>query len=89
MSDEAQKAPSAELEPPRPTLPVVDVRQGMFGAHGSGDTSGYGGLVQPVVMPGPSARPYGGWFDEVVDILAEILDGSGTGFANASFATGE
>ncbi|WP_129337621.1 NADH-quinone oxidoreductase subunit C [Cellulomonas endophytica] len=65
---------------PRTPLDVVDVRRGMFGAHGSGDTSGYGGLVVPVVLPGPSARPYGGWFDEAVDVLAELLEESGTGF---------
>ncbi len=64
-------------------IPVIDVRQGMFGVHGSGDTSGYGGLVVPVALPGPSDRPYGGWFDEVVDILAEMLDESGTTFAAA------
>ncbi len=66
-----------------PTLEVIDVRHGMFGVHGTGDTSGYGGLVAPVAMPGPSERPYGGWFDEVVDVLTEVLDESGTGFANA------
>jgi NADH-quinone oxidoreductase subunit C len=65
------------------TIPVIDVRHGMFGVHGSGDTSGYGGLVAAVALPGPSERPYGGWFDEVVDILAEVLDESGTGYASA------
>ena len=48
---------------------VVGVRHGMFGAQGSGDTSGYGGLVRPVAMPGGTARPYGGWFDELADTL--------------------
>ncbi|ASR55357.1 NADH-quinone oxidoreductase subunit C [Cellulomonas sp. PSBB021] len=67
----------------RTPLDVVDVRHGLFGAHGPGDTSGFGGLVTTVLLPGPSERPYGGWFDEVVDILAELLDASGTGFANA------
>ncbi len=62
---------------------VVDVRLGMFGVKGSGDTSGFGGLVAPVAMPGPSPRPYGGWFDEVVDVLAELLEESGTGYDNA------
>ncbi|GHS85592.1 NADH-quinone oxidoreductase subunit C [Actinomycetota bacterium] len=61
-------------------LEIVDVREGMFGVQGSGDTSGYGGLVTTVALPGPSERPYGGWFDEVVDILTEVLDESGTGF---------
>lgn len=42
---------------------------GMFGASGSGDTSGFGGLVrQPGTLPG-SPRPYGGFFDEVADAL--------------------
>jgi NADH-quinone oxidoreductase subunit C len=43
--------------------------QGMFGAHGSGDTSGFGGLVRTVQSPGSSERPYGGYFDEVADDL--------------------
>jgi len=67
----------------RPLLDVVDVRRGMFGASGTGDTSGYGGLVTAIALPGPSERPYGGWFDEVVDILIEVLDESGTTFAAA------
>ena len=48
-------------------LDVIGVRQGSFNIAGSGDTSGFGGLVSPIVMPGPSERPYGGWFDEVAD----------------------
>lgn len=56
---------------------VVNVRQGMFGVHGSGDTSGFGGLTRPVVLPKSSERPYGGWFDEVVDVLIELLTDDG------------
>ncbi len=56
---------------------VVDVRQGMFGVQGSGDTSGYGGLVRPVAMPGGTERPYGGWFDQVADSLETGLAGAG------------
>jgi NADH-quinone oxidoreductase subunit C len=52
---------------------VVGVRRGMFGPEGSGDTSGYGRLVREVAMPGSSPRPYGGYFDEVVDTLAAAL----------------
>ncbi len=55
------------------SLEVIAVREGMFGVQGSGDTSGYGGLRRPVVMPGASPRPYGGWFDEVADRLADGL----------------
>jgi NADH-quinone oxidoreductase subunit C len=49
------------------------VRRGMFGINGSGDTSGYGRLVRPVALSGSSERPYGGYFDEVVDRLTEVL----------------
>ena len=48
---------------------VVGVRHGMFGAGDTGDTSGYGGLVRPVALPGATPRPYGGWFDDVADQL--------------------
>ncbi len=74
-----QNVPAGRVLP----LEVVDVRHGLFGVEGSGDTSGYGGLVVPVALPGASARPYGGWFDEIVDVLAELLDASGTGFTRA------
>ena len=52
---------------------VIGVRRGMFGINGSGDTSGYGRLVRPITLPGSTPRPYGGYFDEVVDLLAEVL----------------
>ena len=52
---------------------TVDVRRGMFGAQGTGDTSGYGGLVRPVQLPGGSSRPYGGYFDEVADSLERAV----------------
>ncbi|HYJ70269.1 MAG TPA: NADH-quinone oxidoreductase subunit C [Nocardioidaceae bacterium] len=55
-------------------LDIVDVREGMFGAEGTGDTSGYGRLNRPIAMPGPSARPYGGWYDEVADRLDAGLE---------------
>ena len=44
-------------------------QHGMFGTSGTGDTSGYGGLVRTVVNPGSSERPYGSYFDEVADDL--------------------
>ncbi|GAT03424.1 NADH-quinone oxidoreductase subunit C [Mycolicibacterium fortuitum] len=55
------------------TPEVIGTRRGMFGASGTGDTSGYGRLVRTVELPGSSPRPYGQYFDEVVDRLAEIL----------------
>ena len=80
-SEAAHEAGSQNLavEPgSRRQMEVIGVRTGMFGVSGTGDTSGYGGLVRTVAMPGPSARPYGGWFDEVVDILVEVLEEGGT-----------
>lgn len=52
---------------------VIGQRRGMFGVKGSGDTSGYGRLVRNVALPGGSPRPYGGYFDDVVDALATVL----------------
>jgi NADH-quinone oxidoreductase subunit C len=48
---------------------VFHVREGAFGGSGSGDTSGFGGLVELMHMPEASVRPYGGWFDEIADEL--------------------
>ncbi|HNV15438.1 MAG TPA: NADH-quinone oxidoreductase subunit C, partial [Dermatophilaceae bacterium] len=53
---------------------VIRERHGMFGATAGQDTTGYGGLTVPVVLPGGSERPYGGWFDACVDDLARALD---------------
>jgi NADH-quinone oxidoreductase subunit C len=55
------------------SVEVIGVRTGMFGAAGSGDTSGYGGLQTPVLAPAPSARPFGGYFDEIADLLGARL----------------
>ncbi|MDI3315456.1 MAG: NADH-quinone oxidoreductase subunit C [Mycobacterium sp.] len=62
---------------------VIDVRRGMFGVTDSGDTSGYGRLIRQVALPGSSPRPYGGYFDEVVDLLAQALKQCGVEFADA------
>jgi NADH-quinone oxidoreductase subunit C len=56
---------------------VIGVRRGMFGADNGGDTSGYGGLVRTVRLPGPSSRPYGGVFDEIADELEGALEEQG------------
>jgi NADH-quinone oxidoreductase subunit C len=61
-----------------PTADVVTTRHGMFGPGGTGDTSGFGGLVRSVAMPAPAPRPYGGWFDEAADTLAKALHEAGT-----------
>ena len=69
--------PAVEQSPenvaPSQGVRAVGERRGMFGVRGSGDTSGYGGLVKPTIFPGASQRPFGGWFDEVTDALEERL----------------
>jgi NADH-quinone oxidoreductase subunit C len=67
-----------ETGAPGTRVEVVEVRRGMFGVRGTGDTSGYGGLRRPVVMPGAGEAgstqgPYGGYLDEVSDHLAAAL----------------
>jgi NADH-quinone oxidoreductase subunit C len=56
---------------------TTHVRQGadMFGAAAGGDTSGFGGLVRQAPHEASTPRPYGSWFDEAVDALAEAYPG--------------
>jgi NADH-quinone oxidoreductase subunit C len=70
-------------EAPGAGVEQVEVRRGMFGAHGSGDTSGYGGLVRRVQLPGGSERPYGDWFDAAADELGQALEPTGYTFDDA------
>src|ERR1700710_2405685 len=69
------------LEPTgaRPAEPVVtrSKRQGMCGVHGTGDTSGYGGVRLPAFAPAPAERPYGGWFDEFADEFYAAMSDKG------------
>ena len=52
-------------------------RHGMFGAAGSGDTSGFGGLVVRPAASTSTPRPYGGYLDEVADALERAFPGFG------------
>lgn len=58
-------------------LDIIGVRHGSFGTSAGGDTSGFGGLVEPIVLPAPARRPFGGWFDEVSDELELALQAAG------------
>ena len=42
---------------------------GAFGVKGTGDTSGFGGLVRTTHSAHSTPRPYGGYFDEIADEL--------------------
>lgn len=88
MSEEQPETNGTVAVPGEESAEVIRVRHGMFGVHDGGDTSGYGRLVQPVMLPGATPRPYGpggeaGVFDEVADELTLALDQSGPGYARA------
>jgi NADH-quinone oxidoreductase subunit C len=63
----------ADIDAPAQVPPSPD--KGMFGIRGTGDVSGFGGLVRlrPEVVSTP--KPYGGYFDEVTDALEEAYPG--------------
>jgi NADH-quinone oxidoreductase subunit C len=79
----AATSPGQLPEPaPAPVTPdEVDhergIRHGAFGASGTGDTSGFGGLVRRQVVLPASEKPYGSWFDAATD----ALEGAWPGFA--------
>lgn len=54
--------------------PVIGVRDGLWGSgQGSGDTSGFGGMHRVVQLNGEATPPFGGWFDDVADRMAELV----------------
>jgi NADH-quinone oxidoreductase subunit C len=84
VTEENLPDPAAQVDPAaqagQERLHEQVVRTGMFGSGGTGDTSGYGGLqIRRALVP-PAQRPYGSYFDDVADALAEGLTGSGEEF---------
>jgi NADH-quinone oxidoreductase subunit C len=65
----------------RLAAPVV--RTGMFGVHGTQDTSGYGRLQVHTQPPLVSEPPYGGYFDAIAQSLGSALEPAGLGFSDA------
>ncbi|HAM45411.1 MAG TPA: NADH-quinone oxidoreductase subunit C [Propionibacteriaceae bacterium] len=53
------------------TQPVA-VRKGMW-SEGTGDTSGYGGLVRPLPTVTGSTPPFGSYFDAIYERLIELV----------------
>jgi len=71
-------------------LPPASVAgRGMFGNQGSGDTSGFGGLVRRHGRVADSPRPYGGYFDDVYDALEEAFPGLDSAIENVVVDRGE
>ena len=63
----------AQLAAAEPTAEVLQVRKGLFGVKGSGDTSGYGGLTRVVEFPGAAIPPFGGWWDQVYERIGALI----------------
>ncbi|HEV8569638.1 MAG TPA: NADH-quinone oxidoreductase subunit C [Actinoplanes sp.] len=59
----------ADIDAPAQTPPSPE--KGMFGIQGTGDVSGFGGLVRRRPDLAGTPRPFGGYFDEVYDALEE------------------
>jgi NADH-quinone oxidoreductase subunit C len=72
----ATEQPAADIERVTPVAgstvdsPFGVEGRGMFGASDSGDTTGFGGLVREPWSAPAATRPFGGYFDEIVDALA-------------------
>jgi NADH-quinone oxidoreductase subunit C len=49
--------------------------KGMFGITGTGDVSGFGGLVRRRPTSADTPRPFGSYFDEVYDAIEEAYPG--------------
>jgi NADH-quinone oxidoreductase subunit C len=66
----------AQTGAPADFPPSTEAGRGLFGVHGTGDTSGFGGLVRRRSALVDAPRPYGGYFDETVDALTEAYPGA-------------
>lgn len=65
------------------------VSQGMFGVAGSGDTSGFGGLVHRAAPVISTEQPWGGWYDEGVAELQRAYPELGEGIEAVVVDRGE
>ena len=66
--------PDGQLEAQSGRAEVIEVRKGMFGVQGTGDTSGYGGLNRTIDFPAPSEPPFGGWWDSVYERIGSLFN---------------
>ncbi|HLT12327.1 MAG TPA: NADH-quinone oxidoreductase subunit C [Micromonosporaceae bacterium] len=69
--------------------PASRAGRGMFGVQGTGDTSGFGGLVRRRPQITSTPRPFGGYFDEVYDALEEAFPGLDEAIENVVVDRGE
>jgi len=82
-SHEQESATGQDVTLGAPGPEVVGVRHGSFGAGDSNDVTGFGGLVEPILLPAGAKRPYGSWYDEFTDELELALEDRGAPAQNA------
>jgi NADH-quinone oxidoreductase subunit C len=67
----SQPPSGAHAGAPADYPPASVAGRGAFGVQGTGDTTGFGGLVRRRTAIISTPKPYGGYFDEVTDALEE------------------
>ena len=75
MTDINAVPAGANIGSPAEISPSANPEHGMFGVTGTGDVSGFGGLVRRRTTALDSPRPFGGYFDDVYDALEEAYPG--------------
>jgi NADH-quinone oxidoreductase subunit C len=80
---------AASATAPAQHLPASSAGRGMFGVQGTGDVSGFGGLVRQRRVVEATPRPYGGYFDEVCDALEEAYPAFGEAIEKVVVDRGE
>ena len=63
---------------PEGSVEVLEVRQGLFGVKGTGDTSGFGGLTRTIEFPAGAQQPFGGWWDQIYDRMGSLIPNFGS-----------
>ncbi len=86
--DSGGSLPDQRRPAPAEAAPGV-VQRGSFGAHGSGDTSGFSGLVRRPWAPAEAERPYGEGLDETADALLAAYPSFGDAVAKVVVDRGE
>ena len=71
MSEQPDAVAEVEVSPAVAPKPL-GVRKGMW-SQGTGDTSGYSGVVRTSWAPAPTAQPFGSYFDEIYDRLVALV----------------
>ena len=89
-ADIARATPAPESTIDRQVgAPFGSERRGMFGVSDSGDTTGFGGLVREPWAPPAAERPYGSYFDDLVDALYDAYPQAGEAIAKVVVDRGE